>query len=184
LKVIDNVFVFNKEGLEFLSEIPDNSIDLILTDPPYITSRETGMDKWVDHVAEQDKEDAKNIKTEEEWLSYKTEDEWDMWMGNGNIPVEKRGKKLQQLKKNYLKYGSIYGKQFAVTTDYGDWDNEFTMEKLHLFMKHFYRILKDGGSCIVFFDIWKLSYLKEMMEEEKFKQPRFIEWIKTKRPVL
>jgi site-specific DNA-methyltransferase (adenine-specific) len=179
LKVIDNVFVFNKEGLEFLSEIPDNSIDLILTDPPYITSRETGMDKWVDHVAEQDKEDAKNIKTEEEWLSYKTEDEWDMWMGNGNIPVEKRGKKLQQLKKNYLKYGSIYGKQFAVTTDYGDWDNEFTMEKLHLFMKHFYRILKDGGSCIVFFDIWKLSYLKEMMEEEKFKQPRFIEWIKT-----
>jgi site-specific DNA-methyltransferase (adenine-specific) len=186
LKVLNNIDIFNKDGLEFLAEIPDNSIDLILTDPPYITSRDTGMNKWVEHVAEQDKKDAKNIKTEEEWWSYKTLSEWLSWFQAGGIErideeVTKKKilPKMQKMKKDYLKYGSIYGKKFAVTTDYGDWDSEFTMEMLEMFMKHFYRVLKDGGSCIVFFDIWKLSYLKEMMEGEKFKQLRFIEWIKT-----
>ena len=186
MKVLNNIHIFNQDGLEFLSKIPDNSIDLILTDPPYITSRKTGMDKWVGHIAKQDEEGSANVKTEEEWWSYKTLPEWLAWFqaaGITHIDEEVTKKKILQkmkkMKKDYLKYGSIYGKKFAVTTDYGEWDSEFTMEKLHLFMKHFYRILKDGGSCIVFFDIWKLSYLKEMMEEEKFKQLRFIEWIKT-----
>ena len=31
----------------------------------------------------------------------------------------------------------------------------------------------------MFFDIWKISYLKDIMERNKFKQIRFIEWIKT-----
>ena len=31
----------------------------------------------------------------------------------------------------------------------------------------------------MFFDIWKISYLKELLEKYKFKQVRFIEWIKT-----
>ena len=31
----------------------------------------------------------------------------------------------------------------------------------------------------MFFDLWKLSYLKEQLEGVKFKQLRFIEWIKT-----
>lgn len=35
----------NIEGLEYLSHIEDKSIDLILTDPPYIISKETGMNK-------------------------------------------------------------------------------------------------------------------------------------------
>lgn len=174
------------EGLEFLSEIPDNSIDLILTDPPYITSRTTGMDKWVDHIAKQNEEGSKDIKTEEEWWAYKSLDGWlDWFQASGitqiddEVTKKKILPKMEKMKKDYLKYGSIYGKKFAVTTDYGEWDSQFTMEKLQLFMKHFYRVLRKGGSCIVFFDIWKLSYLKEMMEEEKFKQLRFIEWIKT-----
>ena len=37
-----------------MSGLPDESVDLVLTDPPYITSRKSGMDKWVDHVAKQD----------------------------------------------------------------------------------------------------------------------------------
>ena len=38
----------NIEGLEMMSSIEDNSIDLILTDPPYITSRSSGMhDYWL-----------------------------------------------------------------------------------------------------------------------------------------
>ena len=38
------------EGLEFLSKIPDNSVDLILTDPPYVISKDTGMDKFAKKV--------------------------------------------------------------------------------------------------------------------------------------
>ena len=61
--------LFHEEGLQFLSDIPSDSVDLILTDPPYITSRDSGMDKWVGHVASQDKEGSENIKTEDDWES-------------------------------------------------------------------------------------------------------------------
>ena len=176
---MSDVKILNKEGLEFLSDIPDNSIDLILTDPPYITSRKSGMDKWVDHVARQDSSGSINIMTEDSWNKYKTKEQWDDWFSNGKVPEEKRDKKLQELKNNYLKYGSIYGKKYAVKTDYGKWDSEFTMEKLQLFISHFHRVLRDGGTCIIFFDLWKISYLKEQLENVKFKQIRFIEWIKT-----
>ena len=50
-----------KEGVEFLKGLDNNSVDLVLTDPPYITSRETGMDKWVDHVNEQDKAGSQDV---------------------------------------------------------------------------------------------------------------------------
>ena len=175
---MNNIKVFLKEGLEFLVDIPDNSIDLVLTDPPYITSRDTGMDKWAKHVEQQDKSST-NVKTEEEWDNYKSVGHWEQWMQEGNIPEDKRTSKLKELKTNYLKYGSIYGKKYAVKTNYGDWDSEFTMEKLQTFINHFHRILKPGGTCIVFFDLWKISPLKEQLELAKFKQIRFIEWIKT-----
>ena len=175
---MNNIKVFLKEGLEFLVDIPDNSIDLVLTDPPYITSRDTGMDKWAKHVEQQDKL-SNNVKTEEDWDKYKSADYWEQWMQEGNIPEDKRTSKLKELKTNYLKYGSIYGKKYAVKTNYGDWDSEFTMEKLQTFINHFHRILKPGGTCIVFFDLWKISPLKEQLESAKFKQIRFIEWIKT-----
>jgi site-specific DNA-methyltransferase (adenine-specific) len=193
--------IFNKEGLELLSETPDNSINLILTDPPYITSRKTGMDKWVQHIAKQDKavssyaamapeaqEEAKNpnVKTEEQWLQYKTLWEWLSWFHAGGIDtIDKKTIKgkilppLKRMKQDYIKYGSIYGKKYAVTTQYGAWDEDFTLEKLNLFVHHFHRVLKPGGTCIIFFDLWKLSYLKEQLESVKFKQHRFIEWIKT-----
>jgi len=32
---------------------------------------------------------------------------------------------------------------------------------------------------IIFFDLWKITPLKDLMEKHKFKQIRFIEWIKT-----
>jgi site-specific DNA-methyltransferase (adenine-specific) len=169
----------HEEGLEFLEKIPDNSVDLILTDPPYITSRDSGMDKWVEHVAKQDSEDSKDIKTEEDWEQYKTSEQWDDWFDKSKVKPEHREKKLKKLKSDYLKYGSIYGKKYAVTTDYGDWDSQFTLEKLGMFLKHFHRILRDGGTCIVFFDLWKITNLKDMMEGEKFKQIRLVEWIKT-----
>lgn len=176
---MNNIKILHKDGLEFLADIPDNSVDLVLTDPPYITSRETGMDKWVEHVDKQDAEGSSDVKTEEQWLSYKTSEQWSAWFDIGNVAENKRERKLKELKENYIKYGSIYGKKYAVKTDYGEWDSEFTMEQLELFVSHFYRILRDGGTCIMFFDLWKLSYLKEQLEGVKFKQLRFIEWIKT-----
>ncbi len=171
--------IVNSEGLAFLQDIPDNSVDLVLTDPPYITSRESGMDKWVEHVKKQEQGDATNVKTEEDWLSYKSKEEWNLWFEKGNVSEKRRPNKLKTMKENYLKYGSIYGKKYAVKTNYGEWDSEFTMEDLGLFVEQFHRILKPGGTCIIFFDLWKISYLKEYLENCKFKQLRFIEWIKT-----
>ena len=154
----------NQEGLEFLKSLESNSVDLVLTDPPYIISHETGMDKWMDHVDEVD-DIGNDIKTEADWEQYLTDNE---------------NKKLQSSsKQNYLKYGSIYGKKYAVRTDYGEWDSGFTLEGMNQFIKEFYRVLKPGGTCIVFFDIWKVTPLKEQLEASKFKQLRFIEWIKT-----
>jgi len=34
----------NEEGLQYLGKIEDKSINLVLTDPPYITSKKSGMD--------------------------------------------------------------------------------------------------------------------------------------------
>jgi site-specific DNA-methyltransferase (adenine-specific) len=56
-----------------------------------------------------------------------------------------------------MKYGSIYGTKYSVQTEYGDWDSEFTMEMLDKFISEYYRILRVGGTCIIFFDIWKIS---------------------------
>ena len=66
-------------------------------------------------------------------------------------------------------------------TDYGEWDNgeNFTMEDMRKNIHEYYRVIKKGGTFITFCDMWKISYIKEMMEEAKFKQIRLIEWIKT-----
>ena len=189
---MNNILLKHQEGLQFLSDIPDNSVDLILTDPPYITSRDSGMDKWVDHVAKQDEAGAKNLRTVEQWQDLKTLREWVDFLKNDRslYNYDEEGKpselitglpkrKLKKYKADYLKYGSIYGKKYAVKTNYGDWDSQFTMEQLELFTKHFYRILRPGGTCIIFFDLWKITNLKDMLEGEKFKQIRLIEWIKT-----
>jgi hypothetical protein len=82
-------------------------------------------------------------------------------------------------KLNYMKFGSIYGKKYCVQTDYGTWDSEFTMELLDRFVAAYYQKLKTGGTLIMFFDLWKLESLKSIFEKHKFKQIRFIEWIKT-----
>jgi len=168
----------NVEGIAYLETLTNASINLVLTDPPYITSRKTGMDEQA-KIVKQYSESKKNIKTEEDWNKLKTKEEWEQWMTTNNITEEKKKKELEKLKNNYLKYGSIYGKKYAVVTDYGDWDNNFTMELLEKFVTHYFRVLKNGGTLIIFFDIWKITPLKEIMEKAGFKQIRFIEWIKT-----
>ena len=163
-----NIDIKHKEGIQFLEEVKTNSVDLILTDPPYITSRDTGMDRWVDFVKEV-KESGENIKTEEEW---------DEWLKSTSLEFSNE-KKLEKAKENFLKYGSVYGEKYAIRTSYGKWDEDFTLEKMQNFVTHFYRTLRKGGTAIIFFDIWKITPLKEMMENAGFKQIRFLEWIKT-----
>jgi len=159
----NNIDIKNIDGLKYLSAIPNNSIDLILTDPPYIISRETGMNTHYNNVKQNQENNIEFMKSEEEWSFYKQENEI----------------KDDIKKENYMKYGTIYGKKYCVKTDYGDWDTEFTMEKLEEFIAEYYKKLKNGGTIIIFFDLWKISYLKDIMEKHKFKQIRFIEWIKT-----
>jgi site-specific DNA-methyltransferase (adenine-specific) len=174
----DKSEIKNIEGISYLETIENESIHLVLTDPPYITSRKSGMDEQSKIV--KNYEDTKTyLKTEKEWSDFKSDEYWNEWMEKNNIIQEKRNKKMELLKDNYLKYGSIYGKKYAVVTDYGDWDNNFTMEILTKFITHYYRVLKNGGTLIIFFDIWKITPLKEIMEKTGFKQIRFIEWIKT-----
>ena len=78
-----------------------------------------------------------------------------------------------------MHYGNIYGKKYAVKTDYGDWDKEFSMDILDKFVGEYYKKLRKGGTIIIFFDLWKISALKDILEKYKFKQLRFMEWIKT-----
>ena len=153
----------NTDGLQYLSTIPDKSVDLILTDPPYIISKETGMNAHYNKIKENEENNIEFVKTEDEWDKYKTKN---------NIQDDTK-------KENYMKYGTIYGKKYGVKTDYGIWDSEFTLEILDKFICEYYKKLKNGGTIIIFFDLWKISFLKEIMEKYKFKQIRFIEWIKT-----
>ncbi len=76
--------------------------------------------------------------------------------------------------------GTAKGKntdRFRVSMEFGDWDVGFTgLDKI---VEECYRVLKKGGTMICFYDLWKLSTLKEYFEAAKFKQIRFIEWVKT-----
>jgi site-specific DNA-methyltransferase (adenine-specific) len=158
-----NIEIKLQEGLEYLSTLQDKSIDLVLTDPPYIISRDSGMNTHYNTVKENERKNVQQVKTQEEWLAYKAE--------NGLTDDSKR--------ENYIKYGTIYGKKYCVKTDYGDWDSKFTIEVLDQFIGEYYKKLRVGGTMIMFFDLWKLSELKSLFEKHKFKQIRFIEWIKT-----
>lgn len=158
-----DIEINNCDGLEYLKKIKDETIDLILTDPPYIISRDSGMDKHYNMVKNNEKNNIEFVKTEQEWKTYKKDNK-----------LEDDSKK-----ENYMKYGTIYGKKYCVRTDYGDWDNEFTMELLEKYIELYYKKLKKGGTVIIFFDLWKITDLKNLLEKYKFKQIRFIEWIKT-----
>lgn len=107
-----------------LSKIESKSINLILTDPPYLISKKSGFNNYSDKA-------------------------------NSDIITK-------------------YGKH---TIDFGDWDKEDL--DWNLLFREYYRILKDGGTLIFFFDIWKSTMIKDIAESVKFKQPRVCQWQKT-----
>ena len=172
---ISKIRIQNSDGMQYLSTIPNESVGLVLTDPPYIISRETGMNAHYNAVKQNEKDSVEFVKTEAEWLAYNAEHAEHAGPDNADDqPIDAKSKK-----RNYMKYGTIYGKKYCVKTDFGTWDSEFSMELLDGYVGEYYKKLKKGGTVIIFFDLWKISYLKEVMEKHKFKQIRMIEWIKT-----
>ena len=163
-KPIDTTIEIKNEcGLEYLKTVKPNSIDLILTDPPYIISKDSGMNELYNSVKHNEDNGITEVKTEEEWQDYKAEHDI---LDNTN-------------KEKYMQYGTIYGKKYSVKTDYGDWDSQFSLSTLDQFIGEYYKKLKRGGTMIMFFDLWKITDLKAIMEKHNFKQIRMIEWIKT-----
>jgi len=62
-----------------------------------------------------------------------------------------------------------------ISIDFGYWDEAIDMDEL---FNQLYRVLRNGGTLIIFYDIWKSTEIKEVAENNKFKQPRICQWIK------
>ena len=67
--------------------------------------------------------------------------------------------------------------RFRISMDFGNWDKNF--DYLDKIIIEIFRVLKDGATCICFYDLWKITILKNYFEQAGFKQIRFIEWLKT-----
>ena len=73
--------------------------------------------------------------------------------------------------------GSWYkDRSHADDESFAEWDNELNILKL---LTEMYRVLRSGGTLIMFYDLWKITTLKECLEISRFKQIRLIEWLKT-----
>lgn len=116
-----NEFV-QEDALRYVEGLPNTSMDLCLTDPPYAVSRKTGF-------------------------------------SNG----DPTGKDTDR---------------FRVDYEFGKWD-EVDLPYFSKVFTEVYRLLRKGGTCIVFYDLWKIQELKELLEEVGFVQFRFLEWVKT-----
>ena len=115
------IILENKDCFEYLKSLENNSVDLVLIDPPYEVSRDTNFQSG-----------------------------------------EATGRDTDR---------------FRVSMDFGDWDAQFT--GLDEVIMQCYRVLKKGGTLICFYDLWKITTLKDYFDKAKFKQIRFIEWMKT-----
>lgn len=112
---------YNADCFDLLSEIDNNSVDLVLIDPPYAISRSTGFAEGP----------IRNDDTD----------------------------------------------RFRVSYEFGNWDmKRFSLKKV---IEECYRILKSSGTIICFYDLWKITDLKDYLESANFKQLRFCEWVKT-----
>lgn len=67
--------------------------------------------------------------------------------------------------------------RFRISMDFGEWDKNF--DGLSIVVQECFRVLKDGGTLICFYDLWKIETLKSYFEQAGFAQIRFIEWVKT-----
>lgn len=66
--------------------------------------------------------------------------------------------------------------KYNISIDFGEWDKqEIDLDSLFFEYK---RVLKDGGTIIIFYDIWKSSKVKYYADKYKFNQPRIGQWQK------
>lgn len=83
---------------------------------------------------------------------------------------------------NFTKYSNETSKDMVtkyggISIDFGEWDkSELNWDFL---FKEYNRILKDGGTLIIFYDIWKSTEIKLIADKYKFKQPRVCQWQKS-----
>lgn len=68
-------------------------------------------------------------------------------------------------------------KRFAVDLEFGEWDKE--QLDLGVLCRMLYGKLKKSGTCIIFYDIWKVEQLKNALETAGFSMLRLIIWQKT-----
>ena len=68
-------------------------------------------------------------------------------------------------------------KRFAVSMDFGKWDHKEI--NLKSFAKESYRTLRQGGTAIVWYDVWKIGRLADAMAGAGYKMLRLIVWNKT-----
>ena len=61
---MNEVNIYNKDGIELLKTLKNNTVDLILTDPPYLISKKSGMNDFLNILEN-------NSKTLEEWEQFK-----------------------------------------------------------------------------------------------------------------
>lgn len=61
--------------------------------------------------------------------------------------------------------------------DFDAWDrNLFSLNEV---IAECYRVLKKSGTIICFYDLWKITALRKYLEDNNFRQIRFVEWVKT-----
>ena len=116
-----DITLTHENCFDLLKRIEDNSIDLVLIDPPYKISRGTNFQSGDPTGRDTDR--------------------------------------------------------FRISMDFGEWDKDF--DGLADVVSDCYRVLRPEGTLICFCDVWKLTTVKQCYEQNKFKQIRLIEWIKT-----
>ena len=67
--------------------------------------------------------------------------------------------------------------RFAVSMDFGEWDQE--QIDLDALARETYRVLRRGGTAIIWYDLWKISHLYDALAGAGFKMLRLVVWNKT-----
>ena len=80
-------------------------------------------------------------------------------------------------KTGFKQVGNKGVERLAVSMDFGSWDHaEIDLDK---FTKECFRVLRTGGTAIIWYDFWKLSYLADALTNAGFVMIRCIFWEKT-----
>lgn len=77
----------------------------------------------------------------------------------------------------FKKLGKNSVPRLAVSMDFGEWD--YRLIDLDALCSEAYRALRQGGTAIIWYDLWKISALQIALSKAKFKMIRLIIWQKT-----